>query len=81
MDEDPYLMEEKDPCASHALESSLWEIQTLNNHVLFRVCASARFINNPLPSVEWNLSSLLENTLDKVKLFYNCFNFVLTCCI
>uniref|UniRef100_A0A1B6E3T7 CCAAT-binding factor domain-containing protein n=1 Tax=Clastoptera arizonana TaxID=38151 RepID=A0A1B6E3T7_9HEMI len=66
VDEDPYMMEESDPYASRALESSLWEIQTLQNHVLFRVCAAARFINNPLPSVEWNLSNVLENNSDKM---------------
>lgn len=64
---DPYLENEKDPTKSQALDSSLWEIQMLQNHVLPRVASMAHFINNPLPSVEWDLSSLLDFTSDNVR--------------
>ncbi|XP_053680057.1 nucleolar complex protein 4 homolog A [Anopheles nili] len=57
---DPYVMEERDPMKSKALESSLWEVAALQNHVLPTVATAARFISNPLPSVEWDLSSVLE---------------------
>uniref|UniRef100_A0A182K4S0 CCAAT-binding factor domain-containing protein n=1 Tax=Anopheles christyi TaxID=43041 RepID=A0A182K4S0_9DIPT len=57
---DPYVMEERDPMKSKALESSLWEIAALQNHVLPSVASAARFISNPLPSVEWDLSEVLE---------------------
>lgn len=30
--EDPYLEAESDPASSRAIESSLWEIETLTNH-------------------------------------------------
>ncbi|XP_035899967.1 nucleolar complex protein 4 homolog A [Anopheles stephensi] len=57
---DPYVMEERDPMKSKALESSLWELAALQNHVLPSVASAARFISNPLPSVEWDLSEVLE---------------------
>lgn len=66
VNDDPYIEDEKDPAASRALDSSLWELQILQNHVLPRVANAAHFINNPLPSVEWNLSSLLDYTSDNM---------------
>uniref|UniRef100_A0A182QP55 CCAAT-binding factor domain-containing protein n=1 Tax=Anopheles farauti TaxID=69004 RepID=A0A182QP55_9DIPT len=57
---DPYVMEERDPIKSQALESSLWEVAALQNHVLPSVASAARFVSNPLPSVEWDLSAVLE---------------------
>jgi len=57
---DPYIMDERVPIKSMALESSLWEIATLQSHVLPSVAQAAKFITNPLPSIEWDLSSVLE---------------------
>uniref|UniRef100_A0A182J377 CCAAT-binding factor domain-containing protein n=1 Tax=Anopheles atroparvus TaxID=41427 RepID=A0A182J377_ANOAO len=57
---DPFVMEERDPMKSKALESSLWEVAALQNHVLPSVAMAAKFIANPFPSVEWDLSSVLE---------------------
>ncbi|XP_052865084.1 nucleolar complex protein 4 homolog [Anopheles cruzii] len=57
---DPFVTEERDPMKSKALESSLWEVAALQNHVLPSVAVAARFISNPFPSVEWDLSSVLE---------------------
>lgn len=57
---DPYIMDERVPNKSMALESSLWEIATLQSHVLPSIAQAAKFIANPLPSVEWDLSSVLE---------------------
>lgn len=57
---DPFLMDEGDPLKSHALESQLWEIQALQNHGIPSVATAAKFIANPLPSIEWDLSSVLE---------------------
>ncbi|XP_056641772.1 nucleolar complex protein 4 homolog A isoform X1 [Diorhabda sublineata] len=61
---DPYIMEERDPTKSNAINSSLWEIKTLQNHVLPSVSTAAKFINTPLPSVEWDLSKVLDKTGD-----------------
>jgi hypothetical protein len=35
--EEHYLMDETDPALSKAVESGLWEIKTLQNHVLPQV--------------------------------------------
>ncbi|KAF2903416.1 hypothetical protein ILUMI_02769 [Ignelater luminosus] len=59
-------MEERDPLKSNAINSSLWEIQTLQNHVLPSVATAARFINSPLPSVEWDFTKILDNTGDDI---------------
>ncbi|RZC36232.1 CBF domain containing protein [Asbolus verrucosus] len=63
---DPYIMEERDPIKSNAINSSLWEIQTLQQHALPNVATAARFINSPLPSVEWDLSKVLDSTGDDI---------------
>ncbi|XP_037041130.1 nucleolar complex protein 4 homolog A [Bradysia coprophila] len=57
---DPYIMDERVPNKSFALESSLWEIATLQSHALPSIAQAAKFITNPLPSIEWDLSSVLE---------------------
>jgi U3 small nucleolar RNA-associated protein 19 len=59
-------MEERDPLKSQAIESSLWELQVLQNHILPSVATAAKFINMPLPSVEWDMSKILENSADDV---------------
>lgn len=63
---DPYIMEERDPLKSNAINSSLWEIQTLQNHILPSVATAARFINSPLPSIEWDFTKILDNTGDDI---------------
>ncbi|KAJ8942022.1 hypothetical protein NQ318_002776 [Aromia moschata] len=63
---DPYIMEERDPVKSNAINSSLWEIQSLQQHALPGVATAARFIDSPLPSVEWDISKILDNTGDDI---------------
>uniref|UniRef100_A0A8C7RSX4 CCAAT-binding factor domain-containing protein n=1 Tax=Oncorhynchus mykiss TaxID=8022 RepID=A0A8C7RSX4_ONCMY len=58
--DDPYLMEEEDPSQCHALESSLWEIQTLQKHYHPDVATAAMAINKPLSQQEDAISELLE---------------------
>lgn len=64
--EDPFVMEERDPSKSRAMESSLWELHALQSHVLPGVGTAANFIYNPLPSVEWDLSQILEDNSDDI---------------
>ncbi|XP_033229282.1 nucleolar complex protein 4 homolog B [Belonocnema kinseyi] len=59
---DPFLMEERDPLRSNALLSSLWEIKALQCHILPSVATAARFIRDPLPSVEYDMATALERT-------------------
>ncbi|XP_041916173.1 nucleolar complex protein 4 homolog [Alosa sapidissima] len=57
---DPYNMEEEDPAQCNALESSLWEIKTLQNHYHPDVAKAAQSINQPLFQTETDISKLLE---------------------
>ncbi|XP_015253994.1 PREDICTED: nucleolar complex protein 4 homolog [Cyprinodon variegatus] len=60
--EDPYVMEEEDPALCHALESSLWEIKTLQKHYHPDVAKAAMLINTPLSEQEDDIDELLEMT-------------------
>uniref|UniRef100_A0A3P9IP55 Nucleolar complex associated 4 homolog n=1 Tax=Oryzias latipes TaxID=8090 RepID=A0A3P9IP55_ORYLA len=60
--EDPYLMDEEDPAQCRALESSLWEIKTLQKHYHPDVAKAAMMINTPLSEQEEDISELLELT-------------------
>uniref|UniRef100_A0A8C4N733 Nucleolar complex associated 4 homolog n=1 Tax=Eptatretus burgeri TaxID=7764 RepID=A0A8C4N733_EPTBU len=60
LEKDPYLMDEDDPMKSHALESSLWEIQTMQNHFHPTVAQEALAAGHPLPEKEQELTDLLE---------------------
>lgn len=57
---DPFLMDERDPTQSNALHSSLWEIVSLQQHLIPEVAQAAKILSNPLPKVEWDLSNFLE---------------------
>ncbi|MEQ2269749.1 Nucleolar complex protein 4 [Xenotaenia resolanae] len=60
--EDPYVMEEEDPALCHALDSSLWEIKTLQRHYHPDVAKAAMLINTPLSEQEDDISEGLEIT-------------------
>ncbi|XP_060930600.1 nucleolar complex protein 4 homolog [Limanda limanda] len=60
--EDPYLMDEEDPAQSCALESSLWEIKTLQQHYHPDVAKAALMINTPLSAKEEDITDVLELT-------------------
>lgn len=59
---DPYIMEERDPLRSNAMFSCLWEIKTLQSHVMPEIASAARSISDPLPTVERDMGSLLDRT-------------------
>uniref|UniRef100_A0A8C4EE97 CCAAT-binding factor domain-containing protein n=1 Tax=Dicentrarchus labrax TaxID=13489 RepID=A0A8C4EE97_DICLA len=61
-EDDPYLMDEEDPAQCRALESSLWEIKTLQKHHHPDVAKAAMLINTPLPEKEDDISEVLEIT-------------------
>lgn len=63
---DPFIMDERDPLKSNAINSSLWELKSLQSHIIPNVADAARFINSPLPSIEWDMSSILEGTSDDI---------------
>uniref|UniRef100_A0A8C5GGF3 CCAAT-binding factor domain-containing protein n=1 Tax=Gouania willdenowi TaxID=441366 RepID=A0A8C5GGF3_GOUWI len=59
---DPYLMDEEDPAMCHALDSSLWELKTLQNHYHPDVAKAAMLINTPLSGQEDDINEVLEIT-------------------
>lgn len=66
--QDPFIMDERDPVQSSALDSSLWEISFLQQHVVPSVAQAAKVIFNPLPKAEWSLSNFLEINENDVSL-------------
>ncbi|XP_007953225.1 nucleolar complex protein 4 homolog [Orycteropus afer afer] len=62
LDVDPYDPEEQDPAKSHALESSLWELQALQRHYHPEVSKAASVINQVLCVPEASIAPLLELT-------------------
>ncbi|XP_025089241.1 nucleolar complex protein 4 homolog B-like [Pomacea canaliculata] len=62
---DPFIEDESDPAKTHALESSLWEIQTLQNHFSPEVALAAREISKPA-NQEKELSSFLGCTSEEM---------------
>lgn len=78
---DPFLMDERDPLQSNALDSSLWEIASLQAHVIPTVAQAAKLVSNP-PRFEWNLSSLLDIDENDVSVFGDFFKkFIRSFCI
>ncbi|XP_062038420.1 nucleolar complex protein 4 homolog isoform X1 [Lepus europaeus] len=62
LDADPYDPTEADPAKSRALESSLWELQTLQQHYHPEVSRAASAINQALSVPEVSIAPLLELT-------------------
>uniref|UniRef100_U3I135 Nucleolar complex associated 4 homolog n=1 Tax=Anas platyrhynchos platyrhynchos TaxID=8840 RepID=U3I135_ANAPP len=60
LSEDPYIMEQEEPSESRALESSLWELQSLQNHYHPDVARAAAILNQSLSEIEDDISGLLE---------------------
>ena len=52
--------------ACNATDSSLWEIKTLQSHVLPEIAFTAKFIDRDLPKTEWDISQDLELTMEDV---------------
>lgn len=65
---DPFIMEEGDPRKSRALESSLWEVEALSQHVLPNVSGVAKNILKANQRTEFDLSQVLELTESDVSI-------------
>lgn len=69
--DDPYLMSETNLSACNAVDSSLWEIKTLQAHAIPEIAYAAKFIDRDLPKTEWDISQDLELTMeDVISIFY-----------
>ena len=64
--DDPYIMSEPDPAKSHAMESALWELESLKSHYHPGVATAACLIDRPFPKVEFDISEKLELTTEEV---------------
>ncbi|XP_066116976.1 nucleolar complex protein 4 homolog isoform X2 [Saccopteryx bilineata] len=62
LDADPYDPAEEDPAKCRALESSLWELQALQQHYYPEVSKAASVINQVLSVPEVSIAPLLELT-------------------
>jgi len=62
---DPYLVSEPDPYKTNAMKSSLWELQTLTNHILPEVSIAAKeLINKGIKDTDKDVSAVLEKTME-----------------
>ncbi|GFS95922.1 nucleolar complex protein 4 homolog B [Nephila pilipes] len=65
MFEDPFDFDASDPAKSCALDSSLWEIKTLQSHIVPEISRKAKMINRALPSLELE-NTALDITIDSL---------------
>ncbi|RWS28192.1 nucleolar complex protein 4-like protein, partial [Leptotrombidium deliense] len=64
--EDPFDNKETDPLKCKAIESSLWEIKTLQSHWNPDIVKLCSFVDKPLPKQENDLSEILETSFDEI---------------
>lgn len=60
--DDPFDMYEADPMATNAIESSLWEIYTLESHYHPNVATIAKIISAQFTKPAYNLEDFLDHT-------------------
>ena len=59
---DPFLMEEPDPMETDAVESSLWEIETLQSHYHPNVATIAKIISEQFTKHAYNIEDFLDHS-------------------
>ena len=59
---DPFIMEESDPMATNAIDSSLWEIYSLQSHYHPNVAAIAKIISEQFTKANYNLEDFLDHS-------------------
>lgn len=57
---DPFLANESDPTLTNAIESSLWEIESLQSHYHPNVAAIARIISEQFTKQSYNMEDFLD---------------------
>jgi len=70
---DPFNPDEKDPAKTNALDSSLWELETMMNHYHPQVASLAKILSQPFSKnnyniedfLDWSYQRLLEGELKK----------------
>ncbi|PVH84240.1 CBF-domain-containing protein [Cadophora sp. DSE1049] len=59
---DPFLMDEEDPMETKAIESSLWEIVTLQSHYHPNVATLAKIISEQFTKQSYNMEDFLDHS-------------------
>ena len=78
---DSFRMDEDDPMFSGALESSLWEIETLQSHYHPNVAAIARIVSDQFTKQMYNVEDFLDHTYGSVSCHpWSSLNFCLMQC-
>ena len=67
---DPFVMEEQDPMKSNAIDSSLWEIETLQRHYHPNVATIANIISQQFTKQAYNLEDFLDHSYGSVRLLF-----------
>jgi U3 small nucleolar RNA-associated protein 19 len=65
---DPFRMEELDPYECQAIDSSLWEVQTLSQHYYANVSTLAKIFGEQFLKPKYNLEDFLDHTYATVSL-------------
>lgn len=65
-DNDPYNADEQDPLKTGAIESSLWELKSLQKHYLSHVSTMAKIFEEVFTKPEFNLDDFLDHTYSTV---------------
>ena len=64
--DDSFVLEETDPTKSKAIESSLWEIETLQSHYHPNVASLARIISEQFTKQSYHMEDFLDHTYGSV---------------
>ena len=67
---DPFRMEEPDPMETDAIDSSLWEIETLQSHYHPNVATVAKIISEQFTKHEYSLEDFLDHSYATVGNIY-----------
>ena len=66
--DDPFLEDEEDPMETNAIESSLWEIVTLQSHYHPNVATLAKIISEQFTKQSYNLEDFLDHSYGSVSI-------------
>lgn len=66
LENDPFDPNEPDLSKCRAVESSLWEIATLKQHVVPNISKATGFLDKTLPPIEYDISELVETTYEEI---------------
>ena len=64
--EDPFRIKETDPMLSNAIDSSLWEIESLQSHYHPNVATIAKIISEQFTKLSYNLEDFLDHSYGSV---------------